>query len=221
MLALVSSVARAQFIHIFEVQDENRAPKSDLFDPSQYKYVSPAQLQKQQAANKLQQTQAAPVTVKPAPSRQSVPKPPPPPTVSVPEMRRMSEPTPSSVLYSTDARLNEISNGFSSEKPTGARSRHQNAYSTAEAASAPPSSQTPMTYMQPISRILSNISANEISGHIEAELRKQIRMHHQQQQPQSENRYSRGTTPLRVSAQNQRQYVVSVGVVWTGAGSID
>ncbi|KAH9417980.1 hypothetical protein DERP_008234 [Dermatophagoides pteronyssinus] len=46
-----------QFIHIFEVQDENRAPKSDLFDPSQYKYVSPSQLQKQQEQNKLLQLQ--------------------------------------------------------------------------------------------------------------------------------------------------------------------
>ncbi|KAJ6215518.1 hypothetical protein RDWZM_010018 [Blomia tropicalis] len=47
LLTIVNNI-NGQFIHIFEVQDENRAPKSDLFDPAQYKYVSPAQLQKQQ-----------------------------------------------------------------------------------------------------------------------------------------------------------------------------
>ncbi|UXI22287.1 hypothetical protein NH340_JMT08230 [Sarcoptes scabiei] len=57
LLILSSSIANGQFIHIFEIQDENRAPKSDLFDPSQYRYVSPSQLQKQQEQNKLLQTQ--------------------------------------------------------------------------------------------------------------------------------------------------------------------
>ncbi|RWS17283.1 mediator of RNA polymerase II transcription subunit 15-like protein [Dinothrombium tinctorium] len=34
-----------QYVFTYEVPDENRAPRSELFDPSKYKYVPPSQLQ--------------------------------------------------------------------------------------------------------------------------------------------------------------------------------
>lgn len=193
---LVSSLVHCQFIHIFEVQDENRAPKSDLFDPAQYKYVSPAQLQKQQEQNKL--LQAPTPSVKPPTPNGSRYQ-----TQLVPETRGPVNTSMSPVSLAHDVRLNEIASHVTSSPSR----RSHNAYSMVPSGpTEAPTTSTPatthsITYMQPISRILANISTNEIPEQFEMELRKQIRMQ------QSENRYSR-TTPLRVSAQNQRQYVV-------------
>lgn len=189
-----------QFIHIFEVQDENRAPKSDLFDPAQYKYVSPAQLQKQQEQNKLLQPKPSPTPA----SAGSKPRQP-PTAAAVPELRSLTSP----VSLANDVRVNEIATG-----PAAVRGRNENAYTLMGGntplpttplppATPPPTTTQSVTFMQPISRILANITANEIPEQFEMELRKQIRMQ------QSENRYSR-TQPLRVSAQNQRQYVVRI-----------
>ncbi len=271
LVSLPSLLVSSQFIHIFEVQDENRAPKSDLFDPAAYKYVSPAQLQKQQQANKLLQAAAA-----------TAASPPPPPTSrpstasssssasaseqpirlhpnNVPEYRSSPSSSPSSsssrssssqqhqhvpTITLDDPRANEITlsartlssipreNAYTSH---GHHHHHHHSLSSPAPTVAPatlspppsPSSSSPFssspsspsssssssylqpsssttTYMQPISRVLANIS-NEIQAQSEMELRKQIRG-----LQQSENRYSRTTTPLRVSAQNQRQYVVSI-----------
>lgn len=192
---LVPCLVQAQFIHIFEV-DENRAPKTDRFDPSSYKYVSPAQLQKQQDANKRLEAAAAPSTpppTTPRPRHQSA---------SVPEYRATQPPSTTASRQSNDGRQS-----FSrADNAYNAHLAEQEGRQMTPLASPPPTQPptTPVTYMQPISRILAfNNSANEIPAQSEMELRKQIRGI-----AQSENRYSR-TTPLRVSAQNQRQYVVS------------
>ena len=194
---LVPCLVQAQFIHIFEVQDENRAPKSDLFDPSSYKYVSPAQLQKQQEANKLVETATASPTPRPTPPPTA--RPVQPASAPVPEYR--ATPPPASNSYASDPIR---SNAYSSHVAEQPRVHHS---TPAPVPTQPPAASQPVTYMQPISRILANISANEIPAQSEMELRKQIRG-----QQQSEKRYSRTTTPLRVSAQNQRQYVVSLRI---------
>ncbi|KAI2802665.1 hypothetical protein BLOT_010124 [Blomia tropicalis] len=226
LLTIVNNI-NGQFIHIFEVQDENRAPKSDLFDPAQYKYVSPAQLQKQQ--DKLTFNQSVGV------SQQQSLKP-----------RPISS---SSSLAPAPTNRPLVTIGSDYRTPIPRSTSSHNSYS-AGVTSAPVSrpSQTPTatttTYMQPISRILANMTGNTLpTSPSEMELRKQIRLQHSPPSSSSsssslsssasssplspyvnislsqssENRYSRltnnnlsTTTPLRVSAQNQRPYVVRV-----------